>query len=280
MNFKSLFISVLILLMSFNNVLNAQDLKQADSIKVDVTQNKIATKKDDKMKTLFSGVNNPIKKVKYWGISVSPEFQYSGLAGAYTLMAGFSGMLQLNKKLGIGLAGYSTVDKFTPTSLSKLNTRNLSAAYGGFKLEYTPNPNSAVHISFPLLIGGGMARIDSAAFYERNRGFGGGKNGRDGNDNYDRNGRGGTGFVVIQPGINLESNVFRFVKVHAGASYRIATAVESNAVLSTNLYGSPTASQLSGLNLSLGAKVGIFDYQFGQRKGNRMKKQRGIQSKQ
>ena len=228
------------------------------------TSTKVNTPKDEKTRTLFSGMKNPMKPIKYLGLSVGSEFQYSSLAGQFTPMAGVSAMLHINKKLGIGLAGYRTVNNFTPTVLNANSLLNLNVMYGGLKLEYTPNPNSAVHVSFPLLIGGGMARVDSASNYRNNFGKFGGKD-YNKNGNRESNGR-ETDFWVIQPGINIEANVIRFLKIYAGASYRITPSVNTDI---TTALPNPTASQLSGLNLSAGVKLGLFDYQLHHEKRNK-----------
>lgn len=224
----------------------------ADSTKPTVEVKKMNDSKDDKIRTLFSNQKNPMKAVKYLGLSVGSEFQYGSLAGEFTPMAGVSGTLHINKKWGIGLAGYSTVNNFTPTALNAKSLLNLNVMYGGLKLEYTPNPNAAVHVSFPLLIGGGMARVDSANNYKN--GFGG----KDRNNRRESNGRDNTGFWVIQPGINIEANVIRFLKIYVGASYRLTPSVNTE---TTTILPTPTANQLSGLNVSAGVKLGLFDYQ-------------------
>jgi hypothetical protein len=227
----------------------------ADSTKPAVEVKKMNEPKDDRIRTLFSNQKNPMKTVKYLGLSVGSEFQYGSLAGEFTPMAGVSGTLHINKKWGLGLAGYSTVNNFTPTALNAKSLLNLNVMYGGFKLEYTPNPNAPIHISFPLLIGGGMARVDSASNYRN--GFWG-YDGRDRNNRRDFNGRDNTGFWVIQPGINVEANVIRFLKIYAGASYRLTPSVNTE---TTTTLPTPTANQLSGLNVSAGIKLGLFDYQ-------------------
>jgi hypothetical protein len=224
----------------------------ADSTKPAVEVKKMNDSKDDRIRTLFSNQKNPMKTVKYLGLSVGSEFQYGSLAGEFTPMAGVSGTLHINKKWGIGLAGYSTVNNFTPTALNAKSLLNLNVMYGGLKLEYTPNPNAPIHVSFPLLIGGGMARVDSASNYRS--GFGG----RDRNNRREFNGRDNTDFWVIQPGINIEANVIRFLKIYAGASYRLTPSVNTE---TTTTLPTPTANQLSGLNVSAGIKLGLFDYQ-------------------
>ncbi len=228
----------------------------SDTLKSSMEVKNADAPKTEKMKTLFSGTKNPMKPIKYLGLSIGSEFQYGSLAGEFTPMAGVSGTLHINKKWGLGLAGYSTVDNFTPTALNAKSLLNLNVMYGGFKLEYTPNPNATVHVSFPLLIGGGRARVDSASNYRDNfSGFGG--RDRDRNGGREMNGR-GTDFWVIQPGINIEANVIRFLKIYAGASYRLTPSVNTE---TTTALPTPTANQLSGVTLSAGLKIGLFDYQ-------------------
>ena len=229
----------------------------ADSTtKPSVEVKKVNTQKDERTRTLFSGMKNPMKPIKYLGISVGSELQYGSLAGEFTPMGGVSATLHINKKWGIGLAGYSTMNNFTPTALNAKSLLNLNVMYGGLKLEYTPNPNAPIHVSFPLLIGGGMARVDSSNNYRNNFGGYGGKD-RDRSGGREFNGR-GTDFWVIQLGINIEANVIRFLKIYAGASYRITPSVNTEVV---TVLPTPTASQLSGLNISAGVKLGVFDYQ-------------------
>ena len=228
----------------------------ADSTKSSVEVKKTGDSKNDRMRTLFSNKKNPTKTIKYLGLSVGSEFQYGSLAGEFMPMGGVSATLHINKKWGLGVAAYRIMNDFTPTALNAKSLLNLNVMYGGFKLEYTPNPNAPIHVSFPLLIGGGSARVDSSNNYRDGFGRNGGRD-RDKNGGREFNGR-GTNFFVIQPGINIEANVIRFLKIYVGASYRITPSV--NTEVSTTL-PTPTASQLSGLNVSAGVKLGVFDYQ-------------------
>jgi hypothetical protein len=240
------------LLVSSLSVAQGSPKMLADSTKPTVEVKKVNSSKDEKIRTLFSGSKNPMKTIKYLGLSVGSEFQYGSLAGEFTPMAGVSATLHINKKWGIGLGGYSTVNNFTPTAFNVKSLLNLNVMYGGLKLEYTPNPNAPIHVSFPLLISGGMARVDSVNNYRN--GFGG----RNRNNRRDFNERDNTYFWAIQPGINIEANVIRFLKIYAGASYRLVPSVNTE---TTTALPTPSASQLSGLNVSAGLKVGLFDYQ-------------------
>jgi hypothetical protein len=209
---------------------------ELQSLASDSTQK---TPTSDKMKTLFSSFKNPFKnkdgspKLQYLGLYVAPEFQYGQVAGQGTTLAGASGMVLLNKHWGLGVAGYATTQRsFAPTSVGQ----RLGLWYGGAKIEYTVQPNRLVHLSFPLLVGRGNA--DNRQ-----------------NDGWFGRGSRGSSFGVVQPGVNLEVNVLRFVKIFAGASYRFAVGVR-NRDASLNL----SNSQLSGLNTSIGLKMGLFDY--------------------
>ena len=226
----------------------------------------LKTRDSQRMNTLFSGVKNPIKKIKYLGLSVGTGVQYGALAGQLTPLVGMQGMLHLNKKWGIGLAGYGTAERnFAPTSLNAARALSLHVGYGGLQLEYTPRPDAAVHVSFPLLIGGGVARVDSVGSRSN-------RNRNDDNDRNERNNqrdgfRNGTGFFVVQPGINLEANLFRFAKIYGGISYRIVPTTDpSNA---TTTLPVPSASQLGGIGFNAGLRVGLFDYRLERAKKNR-----------
>jgi hypothetical protein len=219
----------------------------------------------EKMETLFSGMTKGgTKKVKYLGISGGSQFQYGMLAGQFTHMAGGTALLHINKKWGVGMAGYSTIDNsFAPTAINAAKLLNLSSSYGGFLLEYTPKPNAKIHVSFPLLIGGGRANVDSVNSTKNQKYSFGRNGGKDGKNEVNGRGNNGAGvyFPVIQPGINIEANLFRYARVFAGASYRIVPSVTKEATTTTTaLLPTPTANQLSGLNLTAGVRIGIFDY--------------------
>jgi hypothetical protein len=66
-------------------------------------------------------------------------------------------------------------------------------------------------------------------------------------------------FTVIQPGINLESNLFKYGKVFIGAKYRLAMG-KSGTIDSTNPIPVTTATQLNGFSINAGVKIGLFNY--------------------
>lgn len=195
----------------------------------------------DKMRTIFSG---KMKHPRYIGIYATPEIGYTQINGTSAMLAGFQAGWLFNKKWGVAVAAYGTPGRQIESSTSK--GQYLRAGYGGVRIEYTPNPNAPVHLSFPLLIGGGMTNLDS--LNNRDRGFG--RNGGRGNDMFGP--KNNNTYVVIQPGIQVEANLFRYAKLYVGASYRFGIEQKQNNPLIAS-------NALNGVTLSAGMKVGLFD---------------------
>ncbi len=196
----------------------------------------------DTMHTLIKSA-----KIKYVGFYVAPEFQYGQAGGAFNTYAGSSAMFIFNKKLAVGVtATRNTQSTFSPSSVSPLLLRT---TFGGAKLEYTFNPNSPIHLTMPLVIGYGSARVDSAVYTVRTS---------KGKDNWNHNGFGRnsglqTEYFVVQPGLQLETNVVRFIKLYAGVNYRLGFPNETAT--------SPlTKTSLNGFSANVGLKVGLFDF--------------------
>ena len=84
--------------------------------------------------------------------------------------------------------------------------------YGGLLLEYTLFPQSRVHVSFPLTIGGGYL-VQAQQMHP-------------GDSAYSHNSWShysfshGDGFFVLEPGVKLELNVIKNLRVGLGVSYR------------------------------------------------------------
>jgi hypothetical protein len=178
---------------------------------------------------------------QYLGLYVAPEVQYGQLNSGFTSFGGASAMLMIGKRFAIGVtAQQSLTESYSPKGVAP---RYLQGAFGGLKMEYTPKPNSAIHVSFPLVIGAGIARVDSTL----------NKGGKLENHKYN-NGKdfGDNTFFVIQPGIQVEANLIRYAKVFVGANYRVAVASSGNAA---NI----PSNTLSGVSVSAGLKLGLFD---------------------
>jgi len=186
----------------------------------------ISTMAQTEMETLFGKSKNKIQSL---GFYIAPELSYGQFNGSFVPIAGNSMMLTLNKKFAIGATAYGTIsDRRTSTSRGH---------FGGLKMEYTPKPDALVHVSFPLFIGAGSTET-------RNSFEGFDRRGRyDDRFEFNKNGS-----FVLQPGVNVEANIFKYAKVFLGANYRLAA----------NKSG--YNADLSGFSSSLGLKFGVFDY--------------------
>ncbi|OYU64784.1 MAG: hypothetical protein CFE22_16960 [Cytophagaceae bacterium BCCC1] len=178
------------------------------------------------MQTLFGKSKNKIQSL---GFYIAPELSYGQFNGSFSTIAGNSVMLTVNKKFAIGATAYGTFVNRTATTTK--------GHFGGLKMEYTPKPDALVHVSFPLIIGAGSTstRNSFEGFDRRGR--------YDDRFDLDRNGS-----FVFQPGVNVETNIYKYAKVFLGANYRLAA----------NKSGYDT--DLSGFSSSLGLKFGVFDY--------------------
>ncbi len=241
MNYKLLgFVAIML---SITSPISAQDTEAiTDSI--------------PKTQTLFNSIKPKLRKI---GFYVAPEFQYLGTAGTYTPANGGSAMLIFNERLSIGVAGYGA-RSFTPT-LSNNTGLQMNYGYGGLALGYTVNPHKLIHLNFPVLIGAGYVRLDSTGSFWYRRGNRDDFHGLSIDNHGDYN-----PFFTAQVGANVEMNVFRFLKVYVGGSYRLTTGSTVTYPIANAGTATLTNSQLSGLNAQAGIKLGLFDISTERRK--------------
>ncbi len=217
----------------------------------------VSAQAQDTVRTLLN-----VKSPKSWGLYVSPEYQYGQVKNQFTHFTGGSAMLMLNNRFGFGVTASQSVDeKFSPTGISPLLVK---AGFGGLKLEYVVKPASAIHISFPLVLGGGYVSADSASYVKNNYEGGGKNNHGEGKDSLNGGGFGrsrgySAEYGIIQPGINVEANLTKHVKAYVGANYRIALAGNTNNATAATLLPTTVAQ---GLSVSAGIKVGLFQNSF------------------
>jgi hypothetical protein len=188
----------------------------------------IKIKKDtsSSMKTLF-------KPAKLQSIGLS--FQSQVLFGKGGPERGMGVQLHLNNKLSLGIASFhSNPRNDDPNRYSDEPRRRFTA----FTMEATPMANKVFHLSFPLAIGriqeeSPIINYSSSYMPQPGPGY--------------RHDRRGPNTLGVQPGINLEVNLFKYVKVFGGANYRFA-------------FGEEKTPGMSRAAATFGVKVGVFDY--------------------
>lgn len=138
--------------------------------------------------------------------------------------------------LGLGFGGNGFINESHYDAA--LNTDIfLTGGYGGLYVEPIVMPNYPVHISFPILLGGG-----GVSYVTENMDF-------DHNMIEDSK-----AFLVAEPGAELELNLTRNFRLALGVSYRFTTPFDVGISSSTNI----SSSALQGFNYMMTFKFGRF----------------------
>jgi len=158
------------------------------------------------------------------------------------------GQFRLAARLGhgfsIGLAGSGFSDCIYGLNYDRpqLSTEGyyIEGGYGGLLLEPVFAPDFPVHLSFPVLIGaGGVSFTDSQEEYNWN------------DWEYEDNHTvlESKAFLVVEPGVELEFILSRFVRMGAGISYRFTNSIK---VAGNREY------LLNGMSGAINLKFGLF----------------------
>lgn len=135
--------------------------------------------------------------------------QFTTIRGKFANMSGIYGGWFINHRFMIGAAGSATTNNIrVPQQFSADPLRSLSYEYGQFGLmtEYVVASDKPVHLVFNLFAGAGFTLQ-----YERNTWH---------NTSYPENVHDENWFFVAQPGVQVEMNLFKWMRVSPGISYR------------------------------------------------------------
>jgi hypothetical protein len=149
------------------------------------------------------------------GVYGALTFNYGMIDGQDALMTGIKGGWIIDHKLTLGIAGTGFMNDLRFTDKLKNDAVNLAGGYGGLLIEPIIAPFSPIHITFPVIIGaGGVAYVNYNWW------------------NYENNQEptvwDSDAFFVIEPGIEIEFNIVRFMRLAVGASYRHTSNVRLN----------------------------------------------------
>lgn len=181
----------------------------ASSFAQDYTQAK-ETAPDEDIRTLFK---KPKKDLTV-GWTAGLTSGYTQFDKKNVWLAGFMAGPILNHNWTLGIQLNAIVNSYYlyyDTILSNTNAY-LVGGYGGFLIQYTLFPKSPVHVTFPLQIGGGYLGYLSDNGYKLENGHGYWSSNSEILD-YDV-------FFYLEPGIQAEFNLLKFMRLAIGASYR------------------------------------------------------------
>ncbi|MEZ4945282.1 MAG: hypothetical protein R2804_07120 [Cyclobacteriaceae bacterium] len=187
------------------------------------------------IQTLFN--RNPIRSSGGYGAITN---KFTSINGEYANMVEMYGGWYVNQRFLLGLSGSATTNNIpVPSEYSALPGEDLSYEYVQFGLatEYVLGSNRTFHLVFQLMTGAGLTvQYDRYGYRESNY--------RSYNLPMDEN-----WFFVAEPGVQLEVNVFKWMRFSPGYSYR-------------SVYGSDVAGlsddDLSGSSYNLTLKFGKF----------------------
>lgn len=169
------------------------------------------TGNDKEFKTIFGG--DKITHGGYGGLSIN----YSKIAGADAILVGARGGWIINHGISIGLGGYGFANdiKYEKTINDVTDKYTLAGGYGGLLIEPIIGAKWPVHISIPVLIGGGGASYINNYW----------------NDDYEPCGYysysgDSDAFFVIEPGLEIELNMVKFMRLAVGGYYRHTSNID------------------------------------------------------
>jgi hypothetical protein len=138
------------------------------------------------------------------------------IRGRTANLAGIYGGVYINHKffLGVGASGLTNTIK-VPLEFSTDPTRDMSYEYGqvGLVTEYVLGSNKAFHLAFNLFSGGGFTVQHEDYDW---------KDHHDDEFDFEEDSHDTNWFFVAEPGVQLEINVFKWMRFSPGVSYRAA----------------------------------------------------------
>lgn len=189
----------------------------------------IGQESNDKPKNLFGDTRI---KGGYIGTGIQ-TFQLNNQMGY-----GFGGSIALNagRKFNIGFAGKILATDVKMDQLSSTgDPYYYELGYGGILIEPMIASNSPVHLTFPVVLGAGGVAAVNERVYEPGW-------------HYQYSVQDADYFFIINPGVNVELNLFRFMRLAAGVNYR----------LSSDYYLDGVKNNLNGLGGNVTLKLGWF----------------------
>jgi hypothetical protein len=169
----------------------------------------------------------------HMGYYVSPFAQAAKIAGSTAVLPGVAAGVILNNRIALGLSYKFIATENTP--VGEADTRvYLDQYYAGIKAEYSIFPAKPVHLNFQVEAGIGHTELDPKDAYEE------GESGLPSGD---------ASFGYVEPGVALEINLWKYLKLDIGAGYRFTGDVAFRSV---------TAKDIRGFNFGAGLKIGLF----------------------
>ncbi|PKP22382.1 MAG: hypothetical protein CVU05_04145 [Bacteroidetes bacterium HGW-Bacteroidetes-21] len=160
---------------------------------------------DQEIKTLFG--NHKLSHGGYGGLT----FGMDKIDGTYAFHSGIRAAWMIGHSFGFGIVGSGFSNNLWEYPSEDEVFYSLSGGYGGFLFEPVFAPRFPIHLSFPIVLGAGGVANTKTYQYNHN--------------DWDVFVEDEAFFLVAQPGVELEFNLFKFMRLGVGASYRMTTDI-------------------------------------------------------
>ncbi len=202
---------------------------------------------NDEIKTLFGKTGQ--QTIGGFG---ALSFNYGKVNNLDAIFMGARGAVVLNHNLAIGLGGKGFIT--APVLDANLGEDyEYAGGYGGFYLEPIVWGKQPIHLSFPILIGaGGLGYVKHWGDYNNTN-----------NQDFQKYDEDSYAFFVFEPGVELEFNIVRFMRIALTANYRLTSDIKlnyKNTDLNPTYAGTPIAPNdlLRGFSVGVIMKFGKF----------------------
>jgi hypothetical protein len=194
----------------------------------------LAQQEDEEIKTIFGKPDHKISHGGYGAFTVG----YTQIGGEDVATLGGRAGWVIDHHVTMGLAGTGLVssiylDGYWPDE----DGFYLVGGYGGFFVEPIIAPHFPIHVSFPIMIGGGGLALNDYTWHDYDWEY-------DEYEPYDWD-----YYFVFEPGVEIELNVVKFLRVAFGASYRYASDMHMNYV---------PKDLMRGFSATFTMKMGVF----------------------
>jgi hypothetical protein len=172
------------------------------------------TKNSNEMKTLFGKDGKPAVG---WFIGLDQGYTQFDTRDVWVCGLNFGMIIDHQLTIGLSGNGWNNRKGMFYEDVTETEGAYLEGGYGGLLLAYTLFPESAVHVTFPVLIGGGGASyVSDYEIPEWDE------------DEWDSEHYvlDDDVFFVIEPGVRAEVNLLRFMRLDAGVSYRYTDGLQ------------------------------------------------------
>lgn len=235
MRMKKLFgISVLIIII-------ISSYSQEDNTLTPDTQRYQTRGNNDEIQTLFTK-DGKTSHGAYGGINLFYTNLGMNSLNRNAFILGMKGAWVIDHVFEIGLDVNSFISEAKPDALLGNSSYLYTGGYGGFLLAFNIFPTKPINVSIPITIGaGGVSYMGNYYSYD---------------EYYDYYPESFYGYFLVQPGVELQLNMTKFMRISIHASYRYTSNIYLEYSISPDLIGNENL--MRGFNLGASVKFGKF----------------------